>query len=627
MSFIARCPPRVARRRSILMQHRRWQRTALWAVVLAWPCAAHAAWPTYANGPEHPGQSADTLSPPLAVLWKYASRPYQDTAIGTASAIVNTGSPITTNDTVYFASKDRVYALDKESGGERWHWPTGEEVSPTIRSTPALGDGILYVGAMDGSLYALDTNTGSQLWSVKTGSAIRSHPLVYKEAASDPGTVYFGSDDDYLYAIDARTGEVKWKYRATDDIISAPCYYDGLVIFNSADSQIHAVNASTGKVRWVQRTAVPAIGISPVIYSNRVFLAAGTNLYSFRVKGGVPQTIQLYDPATRQNPLAGDITTTPIITDDPNGTGGPTSGLVFLGDRGGFFYCFQLNGKLRWKTQKLDDRTVTMPVLAGKWAANAPPPTIYVGANKGFIYGLNADTGQITWRYRAEAPRDYQVRYAFFNISAPLVVDEGKLLVLGDDGTLNVFAADATDVTPPTITGPKPDRGTTLNGSPPLTISAYLWDEGSGINTDTVAVYLDGQLMETSKDPYDKKGSAVKVGVVYDPVKRTVEYNTAPTVAGQKATALPDGHHAVKVEAADWRGNVGTLEWTFVVDNKLPPRPRRQPATNTTGQPGSTGSRSGPGGYGPPGSTGPPGSYGNRSGTTPRVRNPRQRRR
>src|SRR5262249_2800955 len=159
--------------------------------------------------------------------------------------------------------------IDKESGGEKWHWPTGDEVAPTIRSTPALGDGILYVGAMDGSLYAVDTNTGSQLWSVKTGSAIRSHPLFYKESASDSGTVYFGPDDDYLYAIDARTGEVKWKYRATDDIISAPCYYDGLLIFNSADSQIHAVSVTTGKARWVQRTPVPAIGISPVIYSNR----------------------------------------------------------------------------------------------------------------------------------------------------------------------------------------------------------------------------------------------------------------------------------------------------------------------------------------------------------------------
>src|SRR5262249_39736893 len=162
-------------------------------------------------------------------------------------------------------------------------------------------------------------------------------------------------------------------------------------------------------------------------------------------------------------------------------------------------------------------------------------------------------------------PRDYQVRFAFFNISAPLVVDEGKLLVLGDDGTLNAFSADSMDVTPPTITGPKPDRGTSMNGSPPLTVSAYLWDEGSGIHPATVAVCPAGQLLDTSKDPYDKKGGGVKIGVVYDPVKRLVEYNTPPTVAGQKATALPDGHHMVKVEAADWRGNVGTLEWTFLV--------------------------------------------------------------
>jgi outer membrane protein assembly factor BamB len=594
---------------------------ALW---LAGAGAANAAWQTYGNGPEHPGRASEALSPPLSVVWKHATRPYEDTQIGTASPIVLPGSPIASEETVYFASKDRVFALDKESGGEKWHWPTGDEVTTSIKSTPALGKEFLYVGAMDGYLYALDLESGSQQWSVKTGAAIRSHPLFYQESPNDTGTVYFGSDDDFLYAIDARSAEVRWRYKATDDIISAPCYADGLIIFNSADSQIHAVNASTGKPRWIQRTSVPAIGISPVVYQNRAFLPSGTNLFAFRVRGGTPQAIPLYDPKTRQSALEGDITTTPIITEDPDGPGGPTSGLVFLGDRGGYFYCFYLNGKIKWKSKKLDDRTQVMPVMAGN--------TIYVGANKGFIYGINATNGEIIWRYRAEAPRDYQVRYASFNISAPLIVDDGKLLVLGDDGTLNALANDAIDVTPPVIAGPKPARGTVMNGTPPLNVNAWLWDEGTGINPDTVAVYLDGQLMEASKDSYDKKGSATKVGTVYNPVKRQVEYNTPATVAGTKATPLANGHHRVKVEAADWRGNIGSLEWTFFVDNTLP-RAQKKPAPGTTGTPGTPGygqpagrgAPGGPGGaYGAPG-YGQPGAT---SGTRPtRPVDPRRRRR
>jgi hypothetical protein len=241
--------------------------------------------------------------------------------------------------------------------------------------------------------------------------------------------------------------------------------------------------------------------------------------------------------------------------------------------------------------------------------------TLYVGTNKGFIYGLNAQTGDITWFYRAEAPRDYQVRYASHNISAPLIVDQGRLLVLGDDGTLNAFSADAMDVTPPVITAPKPDRGSVQNGTPPLTMTAYLWDEGSGINSATLAVTLDGQALEMSEEPYDKKTASTKIGVVYDPVKRKVEYNTAPTVAGQKATPLANGHHTVKIEVADWRGNIGTLEWTFQVDNTLPVRPRRPPQDpNAVGAPGN------------PGRPGAPtlGAPGNRQ---PRQVDPRRRRR
>lgn len=594
------------------MQFRPWQLRALIALALTWSCAAaQAAWTTYGNSPHRRGIATEEISPPLAVLWKFASRPYQDTVIGAASPIINSGSPITAEETVYFTSKDRLYALDLESGGEKWHWPTGGEAAPTIRSTPAVGDGLVYIGALDGYLYAIDADTGSQRWSVKTGGAIRSHPLLYKESPGDPGTLYFGSDDDYLYAIDAQTGDVKWRYRASDDITSAPCYEDGLVIFNSADAQVHALQAATGRPRWVQRSLVSGEGVSAVIYNGRVFLPSGTMLNSFRVRGGAAQPIPLFDPKTRQTVLEGDITTTPVIVEDPGGPGGPTSGIVYLGDRSGHFYSFYLNGRLRWKT-KLDDRSTVQPVLAGS--------TLYVGSNKGFIYGINAETGEITWRYRAEAPRDYQVRYAFHNISAPLIVDRGMLMVLGDDGTLTAFSADAMDVTPPVITAPQPARGSVINGSPPITISCFLWDEGSGINPSTIAVSLDGQLLEMSTEPYDKRTATPKTGVVYDPVKRKLEYTTQPTVAGQKATPLRNGHHTVKVEVADWKGNIGTLEWSFMVDNTLPQRPRRPPQDpSTVGAPGSTA----PGAR--PGTTPSMGAPGSRTGR-PTV-DPRQRRR
>ena len=61
-------------------------------------------------------------------------------------------------------------------------------------SDPAVADGVVYFGAADGNMYALNAATGSQLWDFSTGSPIESSPAVAD------GRVYIGSDNDYEYA-------------------------------------------------------------------------------------------------------------------------------------------------------------------------------------------------------------------------------------------------------------------------------------------------------------------------------------------------------------------------------------------------------------------------------------------
>jgi hypothetical protein len=58
--------------------------------------------------------------------------------------------------------------------GLKWDFPTGGAVV----SSPAVANGIVYVGSNDGSLYALSTATGKKLWSYPTGGPIMSAPAV-----------------------------------------------------------------------------------------------------------------------------------------------------------------------------------------------------------------------------------------------------------------------------------------------------------------------------------------------------------------------------------------------------------------------------------------------------------------
>jgi len=57
---------------------------------------------------------------------------------------------------------------------ELWRFKTGDEV----RSSPAVSNGVVYVGSMDSNLYAIDAMTGKEKWRFKTGNHVYSSPVV-----------------------------------------------------------------------------------------------------------------------------------------------------------------------------------------------------------------------------------------------------------------------------------------------------------------------------------------------------------------------------------------------------------------------------------------------------------------
>jgi outer membrane protein assembly factor BamB len=84
------------------------------------------------------------------------------------------------------------------------------EASPTTfqLAPPTVADGVVYVGAQDSVLYALDAITGDTLWSFSTApGGIRTQPAVSN------GVVYFGNMAGYLYALDTQTHTERWSTR------------------------------------------------------------------------------------------------------------------------------------------------------------------------------------------------------------------------------------------------------------------------------------------------------------------------------------------------------------------------------------------------------------------------------
>ena len=68
-----------------------------------------------------------------------------------------------------------------------------------MTSSPAVVGGVIFVGSLDGKVYALNAATGALIWSYTTGDWVASSPAVVG------GVVYVGSGDGKVYALNAAT--------------------------------------------------------------------------------------------------------------------------------------------------------------------------------------------------------------------------------------------------------------------------------------------------------------------------------------------------------------------------------------------------------------------------------------
>jgi len=103
-------------------------------------------------------------------------------------------SPAVANGVVYVGSEDsKLYAFNATTGAVLWTATTGTGI---YSSSPAVANGVVYVGSVDGNLSAFNATTGAPLWNATTGNSMVSSPAVAN------GVVYVGSGDKHLYAFD-----------------------------------------------------------------------------------------------------------------------------------------------------------------------------------------------------------------------------------------------------------------------------------------------------------------------------------------------------------------------------------------------------------------------------------------
>src|SRR6266567_1208173 len=148
----------------------------------------------------------------------------------------------------------------------RLKWAFGFPNTTTAYSQPTVVDGRVYTGSNDGTVYALDAQSGCLYWMYQAKAMVRDAVVI------GPGPrAYFGDLESNFYALDANTGKMVWQKKLDNQpftrITGTAKLHDGRLYVPITSQEENAganpqyscctfrgnlvvVNASDGSVVW-----------------------------------------------------------------------------------------------------------------------------------------------------------------------------------------------------------------------------------------------------------------------------------------------------------------------------------------------------------------------------------------
>lgn len=242
-------------------------------------------------------------------------------------------------------------------------WQT--RLSSTWLMPPIVADGILYTGSGNGTLYAVDVQTGEKIWSTDGFSQLENSGAV----AGD--TLVAGGYDQRIRALDRHTGDVLWSFNTVFPVQASPLIIDDRV-YIATDHALYALDLLTGKLQWQIATGNEGAYMGPPAYeAGIIYTTGGKSLLAVDSTNG--KEIWRTEHS--------DMFTAPAVA----------NGLIYIGNFDGYFYAFdQETGAEKWKFK--GDGIF--------WAGPAVEGNIVYAGNDDLVYALNAQTGEQIWQFQ-----------------------------------------------------------------------------------------------------------------------------------------------------------------------------------------------------------------------------------
>jgi FOG: WD40-like repeat len=342
----------------------------------------------------------------------------------------------------------KLYALDKETGQQLWNFPPDALTGDFSTTTPAVVNGIVYFGVnrFGTVVFAVNAVSGVEIWRHNGPVAnIVSSPTVID------GRVYVAFTDGTIRALDAANGQIIWSATQDQGAYSSPAIADGRLFIAIHNRGLLGLNADTGATLWLAPMPGPQWS-SPAVDNGRVFVGSRDDhkLYAFdAVTGNTLWTVTTNDW----------VQTSPAVAD----------GVVYIGNNAGNVYAFNAEtGSLIWQS----------PVSPGFIIFSSPAVAngvVYVASSldasathfDGKLYALNAATGHVLFSDFVSEGKG-EARW----VNASPTVDNGVVYIPNyTDGTVAAFGLNKATPTPTPTATATPTPTATATPTPTATPS------------------------------------------------------------------------------------------------------------------------------------------------------------
>jgi outer membrane protein assembly factor BamB len=187
----------------------------------------------------------------------------------------------------------------------RWEY-TGDEA---FESTPAIADGRVIIADVMGKIYAIDRDTGQEIWKVDYDTGFLAAAVIKGDS------VFLGDVEGFLYCLSAADGKERWRAETDGEISGTAALHKDNVLIASQDGKLYCFKQNDGLPVWQYQTD-DQIQCSPRVAGDRTFLGGcdgRLHIVDLNTGEAAGEPLPLGGPTGSTPAVAGSVAVVPIM--------------------------------------------------------------------------------------------------------------------------------------------------------------------------------------------------------------------------------------------------------------------------------------------------------------------------